>query len=90
MSGDRYKIQDQQGLYFLTPTVIHWIDVFTRRDYKDIIVDSLRYCIKEKGLVVNSWGLMSNHLHLIVRANGTNRLSDILRDFKKFTSKKIV
>ena len=50
MSGDRYKIQDQQGLYFLTPTIIHWIDVFTRKEYRDIIVDSLNHCIRTKGL----------------------------------------
>ena len=32
---------------------------------------------------------MSNHLHLIVAAK-ENNLSDILRDFKKFTSKQII
>ena len=33
---------------------------------------------------------MSNHVHLIVRAKEGFLLQDILRDFKKFTSKKIV
>lgn len=90
MSGDRYKIQDQKGLYFLTLTVIHWIDAFSRSEYRDIIVDSLNYCIKEKGLVVNSWVIMSNHIHLIARVKEPNRMSDVLRDFKKFTSKQIL
>ena len=32
---------------------------------------------------------MSNHLHLVISAKN-NDLSDILRDFKKFTSKQII
>ncbi len=33
---------------------------------------------------------MSNHLHLIAKADEGFQLSDILRDFKKFTSKEII
>ena len=90
MSGDRYFINDQHATYFLTFTVVDWIDVFTRKDYKIIIVDSLNHCIEHKGLECFAWVLMSNHLHLIVRANPPAKLSDIIRDLKKFTSKKIV
>jgi putative transposase len=94
MAGDRYLIQDQQGTYFLTFTVINWIDVFSRREYRDILVNSLNYCIKEKGLRVNGWVPiaigMTNHIHLVARCVGENKLSEVIRDFKKFTSKKIV
>ncbi|MEQ9404678.1 MAG: transposase, partial [Cyclobacteriaceae bacterium] len=90
MSGDRYLIADQQAVYFLTFTVVGWIDVFTRKEYKIVIVDSLNYCIKEKGLMVYGWCLMSNHLHLVVRARDGHKISDIIRDFKKFTAKKII
>ena len=73
-------------LYFLTLTVIDWVDIFIRPDYKHIIVDSLRHCQNEKGLELYAWCLMSNHLHLIAAVREENRytLSDILRDFKKF------
>jgi putative transposase len=76
--------------YFLTMTVVDWVDVFTRPVYRNIIVDSLNYCIREKNLEVFGWVLMSNHLHLIARTKNNVLLSDVLRDFKKFTSKKIV
>ena len=33
---------------------------------------------------------MSNHLHLIISRNGENSLSDILRDFKKYTANQIL
>lgn len=90
MSGDRYHITDQNATYFLTFTVVEWIDVFTRKDYKLAFVDSLNYCIENKGLECFAWVIMSNHVHLIVRAVPPARLSDIIRDLKKFTSKKIV
>ena len=89
MSGDRYEIADQEKTYFLTLRVIDWVDVFTRKDYKVIIVDSLNYCVENKGLEIFAWVIMSNHLHLMVRAKEGFILSHILRDFKKFTSKEI-
>ena len=67
MSGDRYEIQDQFGYYFLTLTVVYWIDIFSRSQYRDVIVDSLNYCVKEKHLELNAWVIMSNHVHLVAR-----------------------
>lgn len=78
------------GSYFLTMTVVDWVDVFTRPVYKHIIVDALRYCQEKKGLKLYAWVLMSNHLHLIASTEEGKNLSDILRDFKQFTSRKIV
>ncbi len=83
-----YKVLDQGGVYFITMTTVGWIDVFTRKEYRDLYLDSLRYCQKEKGLIVYAWCIMSNHVHLIVRAKDDN-LSAVIRDLKKFTSKKI-
>lgn len=86
----RYKITDQHGLNFVTLTVVDWVDVFIRKRYRDIVLDSLRYCQKEKGLQVFAFVVMSSHVHLIVRAAGKTPLSDILRDFKKFTARQIL
>ncbi|WP_319499923.1 transposase [uncultured Draconibacterium sp.] len=90
MPADNYFISDQNASYFLTFTVVNWLDVFTRKEYKIVVVDSLNYCIKNKGLTVFIWCLMSNHLHLVCRAKERNSISAIVRDFKKFTSKAIV
>ncbi len=89
MSGDKYHISDQQATYFLTLTVVRWVDIFSREYYRTILVDSLNYCIKEKGLTVYAWVIMSNHVHLVARCEAPYRMSDFLRDFKKFTSKRI-
>lgn len=89
MKDDGYKIRDQYAVHFITFTVVEWIDVFTRRPYADIVLQSLLYCINNKDLKLHGWCIMSNHIHMIVSAANGN-LSDILRDFKKFTSKKIL
>ncbi|WP_202621863.1 transposase [Pontibacter russatus] len=75
---------------FLTMTVVDWVDVFTRPIYKRIMVEALRYCQQHKGLRLHAWCLMSNHLHMIAAAEEARNLSDILRDFKQFTSLKMV
>ena len=85
-----YQINNPAGIYFITFTIVEWIDVFTRQRYQDIIVDSLNYCQKQKGLILYAWCIMSNHIHLIVSAQETYDLSAILRDFKKHTAKQIL
>ncbi|MEO6455294.1 MAG: transposase, partial [Ginsengibacter sp.] len=87
MSGDKYLISDKAGCYFVRFTVIHWIDIFSRREYKNIIVDSLNYCINQKDLIVYAWVIMSNHIHLVITTKSDHgNISDIIRDFKKHTS----
>ena len=83
------KLFDGQ-VCFITFTVTGWVDVFTRPAYKHIMIDSIRYCQKHKGLLLYAWCLMSNHIHLIAGAPHDIALNDIVRDLKKHTSKKIV
>lgn len=89
MSDGGYKIRNQGAPHFITFAVVEWVDVFTRQCYRDILLDSVRFCQKEKGLVLHAWCIMSNHLHIVASA-GNENLSDVLRDFKKFTSKEII
>jgi REP element-mobilizing transposase RayT len=89
--GFKYQIRGQSDtFYFLTATVIDWVDVFVRPTYKFEIVDSLSYCQRNKGLRIYAWCLMTSHLHLIADAATGFKLSDTIRDFKRFTSERIV
>ena len=81
-----YKFQDQERPHFVTFTVVRWIDVFTRRQYKDILVASLKFCMAKKGLKLYAWVIMSNHVHLIIGTSG-QPMEFILRDIKRHTSK---
>ena len=88
--SDKYKMHESEMAYFLTMTVVGWIDIFTRKNHKLTVVNSLQYCQKHKGLEIFAWCLMPSHLHLIARASSRQNLPSIVRDFKKFTSRKIV
>jgi len=85
-----YKVCDQEDLHYLTYATVGWVDVFTRPAYKDILVESLRYCQQAKGLELFAWCIMTNHVHLIARAAPGHKLQDIMRDHKKFTAKAVV
>ena len=89
--GFKYEIRGVY-LYFLTHTIVDWIDIFTRRELADIVVDSLDHCIRQKGLELYAWCLMPSHLHMIARSptRDERELSNIMRDFKKFTSGEII
>ena len=86
----KYKIRDQDKLYFVTFTVIQWLDVFIRREYKDIFLESIRYCQQHKGLEVCAYCIMSSHIHMILGRNSEPNLEGIIRDIKKYTSLKII
>jgi len=87
----KHKFCNPDRAYFVTFTVQNWVDIFIRNAYKNILVESLMYCQKHKGLEIFAWCIMSSHVHLIIRAKEGSDflLPDILRDFKKFTSKKV-
>ncbi|MEO8150670.1 MAG: hypothetical protein ABI723_23765 [Bacteroidia bacterium] len=85
-----YKFHNPNGIYFISSAVVFWIDVFTRRLYKEIFTESLAHCIQYKGLVVHGWVLMPSHFHLIISRSSQPKLEEIImRDFKKFTSTQI-
>ena len=101
MSCVRFNImQLTTPVSFVTTTVVNWVDVFTRTQYKDILVEALRYCQQNKGLELYAWVLMTNHIHLVagirydLHENDYDKyktlLSAVIRDFKKYTSKKLV
>jgi putative transposase len=87
--ADGYQIRDQAGTHFLTFTVMGWVDIFSRKVYRDIILDSFSFCRQHKGLLLGGYVIMTNHVHAIWTAKNEN-LSDIVRDFKSFTSKRIL
>nr|WP_317133723.1 transposase [Galbibacter orientalis] len=70
--------------------VVYWLDVFTRNEYKKIVVDSLKFCQDKKGMEIVTWCVMTNHVHLIFRSIKGNKPELLIGDFKRFTSKAVV
>jgi putative transposase len=84
-----YKFSDQNQLYFVSFATVNWIDVFIRNEYREILLESLRYCQLNKDLELYAWVIMTNHVHLIIGTRG-GPMGNILRDLKKFTANKIL
>lgn len=86
----KYKIdRELTSYYFCTCTVVEWLYIFKEEKYFKVIIDSLNYCRKNKGLYLYGLVIMPNHLHLIVSTQDDVILSEVMRDFKRHTSKKL-
>ena len=81
----RYKFGSEEKLHFISYSVVFWIDIFTRTEYTEVLIDSWRYCQQHKGLEIYSWVIMTNHVHLII---GTSKdpFQNIVRDMKRHSS----
>ena len=84
-----YKFHNKRGLYFVSFATVYWIDVFTRQVYFDVLANSVKYCRKEKGMELYCYCFMPSHIHFIFRSS-IDQPSELLRDFKRHTSKKMI
>ncbi len=84
-----YVISDNTARHFMTFQIVGWIDVFSRQRYRDIVLESFAYCREQKGLELNAYVIMSNHIHLIAAAKH-GKLSNIVRDMKAHQARQIL
>jgi putative transposase len=82
----RIKKDDENSLHFLTLVVLDHVEVFIKDKYFDVILNCLRYCQKNLGLLLYEFVIMKDHLHLIIAAQKGYELSKIVSSFKKFTT----
>ncbi|MBL1280709.1 MAG: hypothetical protein COA33_010570 [Fluviicola sp.] len=55
-----YKFHNPEAAYFVSFAVVERLDVFTRNEYRDILVENLQFYSKEKGMEIYAWVIMSN------------------------------
>lgn len=89
-----YAIRNQEAMHYLTFTVVDWVDVFSRKIYRDIVIESLRFCQQNKGMNLTGYVIIrmaapTNHIHIICQSDKGN-LSDLIRDFKKYVAQMII
>ncbi len=82
-----YKIYQENGIYFVTSTMVEWIPVFVSQKYFDILVSSLNYAIAHKELNVFAWVILDNHFHLVSQGP---ELGKTLQELKRHTAKQII
>lgn len=81
----KYKFADNDKIYFVSFAVTNWIDLFIRNEYKEEIVNSIKYCQENKDMELYGWCIMTSHVHLIIGTRG-NPMQNIMRDLKRHTS----
>jgi REP element-mobilizing transposase RayT len=85
-----YIARDNDQAYFITMTIIEWIDLFTRTNHKNTIIEALKHSQQTKGLEIFAWVIMPSHLHMICRVGEGHVFSDFVRDFKRHTAKQLI
>jgi REP element-mobilizing transposase RayT len=83
----RYKIFQNEYMYFISSTIVEWIPVFTSPAYFQILVTSLKYCQKNKNLSIFSYVILDNHFHLICQAP---ELSRTIQSLKRYSARSII
>ena len=82
----KYKFGDSTKLYFISFAVVYWIDLFIREEYKQLMLESWRYCQREKDLEIYGWCIMTSLVHMIVGGKG-RPLDKIIGEMKSYTSR---
>ena len=87
--SEKYKTAEKDKAYFVTFTIVEWLKVLQEDSFKMIVINALKFYQQNRGLLVYAYCIMPNHVHMIVQSNGTESVSEVLRDLKKYTSKEI-
>ena len=74
---------------FFTATILNWQNLLKPDKNKDIIVDSLRFLVNDRRILVQGFVLMINHIHLIWQMRAGIKHSDVQRDLLKYTAQQI-
>ena len=75
---------------FFTATVLEWKHLLADERYKDIVMESLRFLVKNKRIVLYAFAIMDNHMHLIWEFVYPHKREDVQRDFLKYTAQMII
>lgn len=84
-----YKFHNGSATYFVSFATVYWIDLFTREQYFNVLVNSVDYCRSQKGMELYAYCFMPSHVHLVFRSTQKDPMG-LLRDFKKYTARKLL
>lgn len=72
--------------HFFTATILEWKHLLKPDKLKDIIIESLRFLVKEKRIEVFAFVIMSNHIHVIWRISNNEEKKKVQQSFLKYTA----
>jgi putative transposase len=82
-------MDEHRHILFLTATILEWKHLLKPDKYKTVILESLKFLVSEKRVVVYAFVIMPNHLHLLWKIREPYALPEVQRDFLKYTGQQI-
>ena len=83
----RYKIFNDNALYFVTSTTLEWVSVFTNEKYYNILIKTIKFYQTKNKLEIFAYVILPNHFHLIIRSN---ELIDSMKLIKMYSAREII
>ena len=74
---------------FFTATILEWKPLLENDTYKQIIVDSLQFMVKEKRVTVFGFVIMPNHVHIIWQIQDGHERKKVQQSFLRYTAQQI-
>lgn len=75
--------------HFFTATNLEWKKLLAEDKYKDIIIESMRFLVKNKRVIIYGFVIMDNHIHIIWQLQANRKREDVQRDFLKYVAQQI-
>ena len=72
--------------YFFTATILEWKALLKPDKFKDIIIRSLEFLVREKRILIYGFVIMNNHIHLIWQMLDEHLPTDVQHSFMKYTA----
>lgn len=87
----RDKVFIANETYFITFTVLNWVNIFINDKYCNFIYKWFDYIKKYYGNEINGYVIMPNHIHLLIKITDKSpKLSTLIMNSKRFLAYQIV
>ena len=77
-------------IYYVTTVTQNRLPLFVQASFIILLYDSLHFYRHKLNFKLLGYVIMPDHLHLLLWPIGEPTISDIMRDFKKFTATRII
>ena len=75
---------------FFTATVLEWKPLLQQDNFKDIIINSLEFLVKDNRVEIFGFVIMKNHIHLIWRVTNEHKPIKVQQSFMKYTAQMMI
>ena len=75
--------------HYFTVTNLEWKRLLVKEKYKDILIESMRFLVRDKRVIIYGFVIMDNHIHIIWHLQPNKRREAVQRDFLKYTAQQI-